>query len=796
MPDIRLSFRLTMLSDWHVGTGAGRPGSVDRLVARDDDGLPYVPAKSLTGVWRDACERVAAGLDGSAADGWSAWVAVIFGDQPSLGEQGSPHPPRAAALSVRAARMPESLARHLRSGRPGDESRRRLRDALTFVKPGVKIDSRSGRAQDKHLRFVEMARVHSVLTGDAALAVPELSRDAALALLVAGSLLVERIGGKRRRGAGRCRLEIGGAGVPSPDAAIEWLAHHKPPPVAAADAHDTATAPAAPAGDATDDWIAVPYELRLDSPAVVAAQTVGNVVETLDHVPGTLLLPHVTRALSSVGIDARTSIARGDLRVSAATVRVAGQPGSCVPLAIHRRKGPAFDQAEAVNLLAAATADGHGPLKGIRGGYIAARSTVAGPLAFADVRTVSRTHNVVEDEAQRPTAAVGGVYTYEAIAPAVFAGRLLVRGPLWRQVAATPGWREALSGQCRIGRSKKDDYGAARFTITADPTPPPQPVVGGSRLTVWLLSDVLLRDQRLRPDPTVGGLCRALERAIDPDGGRGVRLEPAAAGRPAFVRIRRTESWQQSWGLPRPSLVGLQAGTCLSLAVTGSITPEDLGRIEAAGIGERTAEGYGQLSFNDPLLDAPAARLARVAEGGETVQAPAMIDRQDPLHGLAAALEEQAWRARLRQAALAAGQRSEELLGWQKGRGAKPTMSQLGGLRSVLAGLTDAAGAKRAIAWLDHLGENPERLKAWPEGAKGLAKVRRFLDPSTKAEVWRALGLDADGPDCWPTLTTDGSARLREQLWPLAVRSLLQAAIRACKRNRDEARTRPSKERR
>jgi CRISPR-associated protein Csx10 len=792
---IDIQFRLTMLSDWHIGTGAGRPGSVDRLVARDDSGLPYVPAKSLTGVWRDACERVATGLDGGSTGGWSAWVAWLFGDQPALAEKASSLRPRPAAVAIRAARMPETLARRLRPSQNGDEGRRRLRDALTFVKPGLKIDGRSGRAEDRHLRFIEMARMASVLSGEASLTLPEPSRAAALALLVAGSVLVERLGGKRRRGAGRCRLAVEGPGVPSPAEAIDWLAGHEPPPVP--DANDIAAGspPAAPEANGDGDWIGLPYELRLESPAVVAARTVGNVAETLDHVPGTLLLPHVTRALGSVGIDVRGSIARGDLRVSPATLRLDGQPGRPVPLAIQRSKTAAVDEAATVNLLVAGDTDDSGPLKAIRAGYIAGLATAGGPVNFAEVRTVARTHNVVDDEPQRPTAEVGGVYTYQAIAPTVLAGRLLIRGSLWRRIAAAPNWRDALCGPCRIGRSKKDDYGAARFDVTGEATPPVKPEVAGSRLAGWLLSDVLLRDPRLRPDPTVRGLCRALERAIDPDGGRGIRVESQPTGRAAFMRIRRTESWQQSWGLPRPSLIGLQAGSSLSLIVHGPVTSADLARVEAAGIGERTAEGYGQLSFNDPLLAVANPRFARESGADDDSSPLAAIDPGDSLHPLAAALEEQAWRVRLRQAALAVGQRFDDLLGWQhRGRNPKPTMSQLGGLRSVLAGVTDEAGAKLAIAWLDHLKANPRRLEAWPKAADSLGRVRRLLDPSNKAAVWAALGLDADGPACWPTLTADGSARLRDILWPLAVRSLLQAAIRACKRSRDDAKPRSTAE--
>jgi CRISPR/Cas system CMR subunit Cmr4 (Cas7 group RAMP superfamily) len=57
------TLRLEMLSDWHVGAGFGRPGNIDSLVQRDADDLPFVPAKTLTGIWRDALERLAYALD-------------------------------------------------------------------------------------------------------------------------------------------------------------------------------------------------------------------------------------------------------------------------------------------------------------------------------------------------------------------------------------------------------------------------------------------------------------------------------------------------------------------------------------------------------------------------------------------------------------------------------------------------------------------------------------------------------------------------------------------------------------
>ena len=60
--------RLTFDSDWHVGSGAGILGSVDRQVLRDEEGFPYVPGKTLTGVLRDAAEWIADVRDADTRD--------------------------------------------------------------------------------------------------------------------------------------------------------------------------------------------------------------------------------------------------------------------------------------------------------------------------------------------------------------------------------------------------------------------------------------------------------------------------------------------------------------------------------------------------------------------------------------------------------------------------------------------------------------------------------------------------------------------------------------------------------
>jgi CRISPR-associated protein Csx10 len=212
--DFRISVAFT--SDWHIGTGAGRPGSIDRLVRRDPvDRLPYVPAKTFTGVLRDSCEAIADGLDKADGGTGRAWMALldhIFGDQPARARRAAENAPASASLSIGPAHIVDSLLTSLRA-KPA------LKRALTFVKPGVRIDPGTGQAQTKHLRMIEVVRGGVTLVSEATLDLTRLPNEwhePARALLWAGARSVGRVGGQRRRGLGRCNVTLGPTRRPSP----------------------------------------------------------------------------------------------------------------------------------------------------------------------------------------------------------------------------------------------------------------------------------------------------------------------------------------------------------------------------------------------------------------------------------------------------------------------------------------------------------------------------------------------------------------------------------------------------
>lgn len=758
------TLRLEMLSDWHIGTGAGRPGNVDRLVARDADGLPYVPAKTLTGIWRDACELVARGLDGGTDGAWGRLVEVVFGSQPSLQVQPSARAPLPARLRIAPAELAGVPRKTL--SEPGP-----LRDALTFVKPGVAIDERTGRAKEDHLRFEEMARVGAVLEAQAELDTCALGGlvEATSALLLAGARMVERIGGNRRRGAGRCRLEV--VGEADTAAAVEWLrGHHEELPTLLAfhecerpsRAEVAATSAMVP-GAGGSEWLRVSLTLRLRTPVRAHSRTVGNVVESLDFLPGTYLLPHVTRALQEMELDPRRAIAAGDLMVLPATPDVEGHRGRPAPMSLHLPKTPSDANPHALNGFADCL-DRQPQAKPCRSGYVGQWSGLAAPSPHRPTM-VSTTHNTIDDLAQRPTEAVGGVYTYEAIA----AGTVLRSELRIRKDHATTlpqNWWTSLSGPVRLGRSRKDDYGCVEITTSPPETPNCNPAATNTNLTVWLLSDVLLRSHTLRPEPTIRALAAELARALD------VELTPERW----FADTRRIESWHVGWGLPRPSLVALKAGTCVRFTLAQPLDPGVLARVECEGIGERRGEGYGQVCFNDPLVTESLAVLDR-AETGAGAGGSSSGGQDTPDTEYARILESEAWRKEMRLSALAIASdpaRREELLGFH---GQTPPNSQLGALRNVLARVRSRDDRSIALDWLRHLEEVRKRKDKWNVA---LSKVPELI--KTDEPIWKCYEAES-----WPVLTACGAERLKNELWAEAVFTLVDACIRAHVRDAEAA---------
>ncbi|MFB2882254.1 RAMP superfamily CRISPR-associated protein [Floridanema aerugineum] len=654
IPSNSLKVKITLESDWHIGSGAGRPGDVDRLVQRDLNGLPYIPAKTLTGIWRDACELVALGLDNGNENGmWQQWVNYLFGEQPALAEVNLEHHPRPATVSVRSAHFPGEFVKAI-------VNKPILKDTLTFIKPGISIDPTTGCAREDCLRFEEVARGGAVLETICELNfydVNEEQQKTAYALLLAGAKMVEKLGGKRRRGAGKCQFVIN-----ENKPWLDWLEDRvknnslaEPPKFCLGT--DSASWDDTQATQ-QDGWVQVKLSIKTLSPVIIASRTIGNVVESLDYIPGTYLLPIVAKKLSK---NLYCAIAQGDFIVTNATVEISGDRGRPVPLALFYEKvGGGWKERKGIYNRFQEKEPEEKQLKGSRQGYVSSMLENDLPT-YQELTSGIAPHNTIKDEVQRPDKENGGIYNYQNIASGTtFQAHLRLKKELADYLGKD--WWKSIEGQTKIGQSKKDDYGLVDIKAEPIKTDRKNQQAETLELVVWLLSDVLLRDNRLRPTTNIEDFRKALQEKLNQGLNLSEQIELQV--KPdnedtisAIARSRRTESWQVRWGLPRPSLVGLMAGSCIVFQVSkGRSDATKLAELEIAGIGERTAEGYGQICFNDPLLTKPVPKKSQHQKTGpkpdSNPSTTEMLSENDTDFDYARIIERAAWRDAIQKASL------------------------------------------------------------------------------------------------------------------------------------------------
>ncbi|NEQ48344.1 MAG: hypothetical protein F6K00_34355 [Leptolyngbya sp. SIOISBB] len=796
-----------MTSDWHVGSGLGR-GEIDSLVQRDADNLPYLPAKTLTGILRDGCEQVALALDnGNERGRWHGWINFLFGDQPTLTQGAIETEPRPAVLSIRSAYLEPDLHAALKVNK-------HLTSAIAFIKPGVAIDGKTGSAKPDYLRFEEVVRMGAVLTAESNLDfsdyrdLPDDNKKVAYALLIAGAKMVERLGGKRRRGNGTCKITITDAEGDG-QKGIQWLKENyqdiaappewKPRKLSNNNAQN-------PEADST--WYTVSLTMTTQSPVVLPKRTVGNVVESLDYIPGRYFLRYLHQKLGDQ-LNVSQAISRGDLIITNATIEMTGKAGRPTPFCLFGEKlGGGLSEGQGVYNRFHEPEPQDIQLKGERGGYIGDFDGSHLP----DYKTVSlelSTHNTIKDDVQRPTSDIGGVYSYQAIpARTLLKAKLHLPKSIKEHLdAAAQNWWENLKGKVRIGQSKKDQYGVVK--IAAQQPEIIQPSKQADKLLyVWFLSDVLLRDERLNPTTHPDDFKQALEQALDlPEGAlqewkTDERTQQDLLS--LMMRSHRTESWQVRWGLPRPSMLGWQAGSCTVYEVNEDIKPEKLAELAAKGIGDRCAEGYGQLCFNDPLLmkQLSSLKLKKLdPEAEKSIPAPA-IPPDDSSFNYARTIEKAAWREAITNQALTIASdalKREEILGIKITQGneedssptSQPSMSQLGGLRSVFLKLQTQDDVGKVTSWLAALESVANRKEKWQKTEDGINKIRSLVeDPKI---VWSCLRLDLDGSTVSPlnldklVITANGVEELKSELWAEAIRTLVDAMIRAQKRALEDA---------
>lgn len=736
---LKRTLEITFKSDWQIGSGAGIPGSVDRQVLRDTDGLPYIPAKTLTGILRDAAEWL---VDNSEKD--KAYLKRLFGCQipDHGGDKKEQH--REGLLSVRPARIERAVRNALREDKE-------LKKALFIVQPHVKIDADTGRAKNDHLFFIELVRSDVYLEAELFLD-EKVAEDKACQIFLDDVIkAVRRIGGKRRRGAGRCSLnwkENDWQRDTSADIKIQDALAVK-----------------------EDGWVRIPMTLEALEMLQIHRETLGNAVETRDYIPGYLVLPHIA---SATGVDVRTFLAKGDLQVSDFLPGVNGEAPMPTPHCLFK---PKMGGGEIKNRILA-KADTEEQLVGLRTGYVVSENDKDGKgnkltLGKTDELLTVRMHNTIHDDAQRPNEDVGGVFSYGAVQRGTrFRGELRCTKAVYDALKG-----RSFSGDMRLGISKKDDYGRARVTCAAAEEMKQEDIHlhKGDLLVVYLESDVLVRDKMLAYSASPEDLKRAIEKELP-----FIRLEliKSADLITSIGRGRRHEGWQTKWALPRPSLVALQAGSVYVFRVASTWCQDSIEKLALRGIGERRAEGFGRVQFNPSWLLADNISMEEKAlqPSGETNDNPTVSD-DVLLQKLRLEKAKRLIRRQARQKAykMIGDGENRKVLGSHSG---PDSPSQWGSLRAMISRIDDAfdKGSLKILEWADVRYKEKYKKQERPDQRPSLPS-KDDPWPTRRQEKWgklrnALLDLVWKKDRIWQYYPEVDNS-VKDELWGFAVRTLL-----------------------
>ena len=758
-------------SDWHVGSGAGIPGSVDRQVLRDEEGFPYVPGKTLTGILRDAAEWIADVRDAEKkGNKWKNALIGLFGEQPESHGGTSGSFASGAAVGIGSAELSRDLRNYIQELRKA--SGPDLCAALFTVRPGVKIDRATGRALEDHLFSTERVRGCTLYAPVKYLRGP-LSEDEKT-LLEDAVKAVRRLGGKRRRGGGRCRLDRCDA--------LDRTDSRKGPKTSWPEARS---------------FVELDFCLTTLQPVVINKATLGNLVKSELTIPGVSLLPWFTReALAPLGEEElRSAVLNGNLSVGNFLPEVEGGLSLPVPLCLAREK----EGKGMLNRLVSQPKEEGVQMKDLRTGYIRVEGKKMQYFP-EDNRRLLRTHNTVEDEKQRPTEKVGGLFTYEAIRPGqTFRGTVRMARELWEKVREKSEILQKLScSELSIGQSRKDEYGAVSLQyVPSDASSPeerlwsPKLLEEGDKryLVVYLISDLLIRGEFQSYSLRLEDLKEALSRALKvelldvPDSdwtnvkGRSFRQSPLGGTSGHCVRVGRRESWQTRWTLPRPSLSYFQAGSVLLFQVAN---PEAWSEASARalveqGLGDRRAEGYGRVLLNPPFLCGKGSGVEKLDSQEDTQRPPSpnLPGRAEDKE-LVLSLAEKLFRKQFRQAArreayALVGKGKDEALFegygvcWKDAPntsqfgtlrefaaliGDSPTRSSVESIRDWLKLIPKSSEGNEKGSWEDSWREWVRELVDAPEKIWGLSEAfeavkKRFWDIFSKVEgaEWERLTL-------------------------------------------------------
>lgn len=349
------------------------------------------------------------------------------------------------------------------------------------------------------------------------------------------------------------------------------------------------------------------FDILLEQPLIISQQAASaGAHQSLDYLPGSTFLGLAASRLYAglTPAEAWTLFHSGQVRFGDALPLVGDETGFPVPLCWHTYKGEAAQRNG--QLLAANLFDPSCPGSDktrqpvqLRGGYATSSGQLLTPVRQQTLKTAI--------DRQTGMAAESQLFGYEALAAGqrfrcVISADDDVPAALWQRL------QETLAGTASLGRSRSAQFGRVQIE--------PQSTTGAehpasaqdrTRLTLWLLSDLLLEEHGqpcLIPHPHLLGL---------PEGSRWL-------SEASFLRSRRYSAYNAYRRHYDSERQVITRGSVLRFELPRPLTAEEHERLQQ-GLGLQIESGLGSAWVNPPLLanaqpcfsSAPAVTLATTA---------------------------------------------------------------------------------------------------------------------------------------------------------------------------------------
>lgn len=622
---LKLTFEITLESDYHISAGHGKGALIDSALLRDGDGAPVLRGTTLSGLLRDGLWRLlqTKPLEGKARDihgGERYCGQYATGSNPDLCPLcrlfGTPRRPKAWRISsARPATMQEPV-----SGKHQPEGQTVAR---------ARIDPRTRRAEPRKLFSQEEGNSRWTFQFTVTWPTDDAGNLDEAALLTAAARNVRQLGRSRRRGQGECLftlVDVEGAAAIAPVKAggeqdwqtllLDRFAKHWIDGDPASPSRPTAslTLPNEPSGGSP---VRVRLFVRTDEPLLIAKRAeAGNQFESLSVITGQVIRGALAwRAARRYDLDDR------DGETYAAFVRTflrddvllpdlypaqfktsALQPTIPAPRDLLTCKVGRFDHGfwfateEVPEECERCDSKAFTEVKGF---VTLSEYTWSRNPEYDELKRSSEMHIRIAQEKGRVSE--GDLFGYVALdAGQYFVGDLLCTDEAaWKRLQMLAHIEPNQPIVLRLGKARRRGYGKVMVWFQIDQDEPEdvwirlpleermKEVQRDLRLT--LLTDTIITDRwgRYATGFESGWLSQVLEQEVE--------IISAADG------THPVDGFDANLGLPRWRDITLAAGSTVRLQLKKAPDLDCLRQLEQQGIGLRRNEGFGRVAFNHPM---------------------------------------------------------------------------------------------------------------------------------------------------------------------------------------------------